>query len=63
LLRGAEEIPFVAVEIFEYCNLPVRFGSGRRQELDTGLSQARVRRVEVIHAQEESYAPGELSTD
>jgi len=61
--RGAKEVPLVAVQILEDRDLTIGLGPWCRQEFDATLGHVLVRRKEIVDAQEESHATGELPPD
>src|SRR5262245_13977429 len=61
--RGSDEIPAVALEVQEYRDVTIGLHTGRGREANTCRGHARMRRVKVVHVQEESHPPGELITD
>src|ERR1700729_3583624 len=56
----SEEIPAVAGDVEEYHDPPVRLIAGLGDELDARGPHPVVMRLEVVHAQEQSDAAGEL---
>jgi hypothetical protein len=55
-----QEVPAVSLEIQKDCKSAVRFIARRRHELHTSGEHALVRRIEIVDAQEQPDATGEL---
>src|SRR5262245_52050274 len=63
LLLGLQQIPHVAVKIFEYCDNAIRFDLGRANELNTSCFVALVIAPEIVGVQEQKHPPSSLHPD
>src|SRR3954464_15540931 len=59
----SQQVPAVSLEIPKHRDAAVRFGARRTDELHARGDQAPIRRLEVVHAQEESDPARELIAD
>ena len=57
---ATKEVPAVALNIKEYRDTSIRLSARRSNESDAGGGHPRVRRLEIINAQEETDPPREL---
>ena len=62
-MHGTEKVPAIAFEVQEYRDFPVRLNTGRRHKLNSSRNHPLVRSPEVVDAQEEPNAAGELLSD